>query len=69
MMISVSVRYDFRCFLPILWNVDCDHGHIFTNGMGMSRENLCWAGYQVCKLKSGSGPGGVYLMLTQYFQF
>ena len=56
-------------FLLILWNVDCDHVHIFTNGMGMSREHLCWAGYQVCKLKSGSGPGGVYLMLTQYFQF
>ena len=37
--------------------------------MGMSRENLCWAGYQVCKLKLGSDPGGVYLMLTQYFRF
>ena len=38
MMISVSVRYDFRCFLAILWNVYCDHGRIFSKTGNEQRE-------------------------------
>ena len=32
------------------------------NRGGTSRENLCWVGYRVRKLKSGTSPGRVYPM-------